>query len=298
MISNGLAIQPKTIEESQEQFEQLAEAFGISRDLPSTEKLKRMRAIPFEKLADEILNLKLHTFRACTDDKFVSPTLFNDIYDGKFGEEFAKSGRSVIIGEVVNEFSIYANTNPPKTPEDFRNQLHNYYPAHVVEALLDLYPTVPEDLIKTDPASYMERTKKLFGTIVSDMQVHSSGRLFVNGLIKGGVPINRIFRYRVAYRAKFFDNIEPPASRVPHGGDMPIWFYTVANGILPEEKPFFIEWLTPVGDWIYGREVNWGTKNKQQIRYFNPDGSIEIKEDPYWDWAMKVGEVISKAVNN
>ncbi len=294
LISNGLGLQPKDVEESQEQFELLAEAFNISRDLSGKEKLEKMRSIPFKELASKIMSLELHTFRASTDNQFVSPTLFHDIWSGKFGQLVNKSKIDIIIGEVINEYSIYANTNPPKTSIDFKNQLHNYYPSKLVKSLLEIYPPLPDkNLEKSNPEKYKQELKELFGIIVSDMQVYVSSRLLVTGLYKGGVPLNKIHRYRMAYRAKFFDEYESPSQKVPHAGDVPIWLYNFTLGVLEEEKPFYFNWMKPVGDWFYGRDVNWGTKDIKELRYFHPDGSITIEEDDKWEWALKVENVIA-----
>lgn len=61
MHSNAIAAQPKTVEESQLQFDQLLEYFGISLELTGPEKLAKLRAIPDETFAREILKLGLHS---------------------------------------------------------------------------------------------------------------------------------------------------------------------------------------------------------------------------------------------
>jgi carboxylesterase type B len=297
LISNGLAVQPKSVEESQEQFDELLRAFNIPFSLPSADKLAKLREIPFKDLANKIMSLKLHTFRAVTDNNnFVSTTLLKDIISGRFGELFNQSGRSIIIGDVVNELSIYKNTNPPESAEALERELNNYYPHKIVKALINLYPSVP-DTLKSDSVAYLEKTKELFGTIVSDMQVYSSERILIESLIQGGVPLDRIHRYKVGYRARFFDKYTPPEEKVPHGGDMGIWFYTVIDGIEDDEKPAHIKWLKPVEQFMYNKPVDWGTTDKTQYRIFNPDGSIEIRHDDQWNWAMKVRDAIKPVVD-
>lgn len=289
LASNGLAVQPKTVSESQKQFDLLLEAFGIPLNLSSQEKMDKLREIPYQELSGKIMSLKYHTFRAVTDQNhFIPENLLQDIISGKFGQIFNNSGRQIIIGEVINEYSIYRNTNPPETPEAVERELVNYYPQNIVTELLKLYPKIPND---------SEKAKELFGSIVGDMQVYSSGRILVESLIRGGVPLDRIHRYRVAYRAKFVDNHIPPEEKVPHGGDMVVWFYTVVNGILEQEKPEHEEWLQPVHDFMYNKpNVSWGTSNKAQYRIFEPDGKIQVRDDEMWDWAMKVRQAISSAI--
>ncbi|SJM88951.1 uncharacterized protein ZBIST_5151 [Zygosaccharomyces bailii] len=191
LLSNGLAIQPKTISECEEQFNEVVEMFGINPDLPGGEKLRALREIPFQALAEKILDLRLHTFRAVTDNDMVSSTLFKDILDGTFGEKVRDSGRSFIIGEVINEHAVYANTNPPKSTEDLFNQINNYYPKSVAKALLKLYPDVPQT---DDKEKHLANLKFLYGRIISDVQVYASSRVLVNSLVKGGVPSDKINR--------------------------------------------------------------------------------------------------------
>lgn len=293
--SNALPAQPKKIEESEIQFNEVLTKFGVPLDISSSEKLKKLRAIPFEKLADEIMNLQLHTFRAVTDGDFVSPTMWRDIYDGTFGKEIAKSGRSFLIGEVNNEYIVYKTTNPPKSPDDFVNQLNNYYSKDIVDQLLKIYPKAEKS---DDPDEYLENVHDLFGKIVSDMQVYVSGRILVNGLIKGGVPIENILRYRIEYRGKYLDEYIPPEFKIPHAGDFGIWFYNEVSGITPEETPLYFKWLAPYGEFIYKSKAEWGTQKPNEYRKFNEDGTITIEEDPRWDFALSVGHSLATNVKD
>ncbi|CAA22658.2 COesterase domain-containing protein [Schizosaccharomyces pombe] len=290
LLSNGLSVQPKSVEESQIQFNELAQKFGIPLELSSAEKLEKLRAIPFQDLADNILNLRLHTFRAVTDGDFVNPNTFKDIYDGTFGKRIRDSGRELIIGEVNNEHSIYANTNPPKSKEDLFNQVNNYYPEKVTKALLELYPKVPD---MEDEKEYLAAIKALFGSIVSDMQVYASTRVLINGLVKGGVPLEKIYRYRIAFRGKFFDKYEPPESLVPHAGDLGLWFYNVVDGILPEEIPIYKAWLKSYGEWMSTGKTDWGTTKTEEYRLLDADGTIKVVDDEKWDWGLKVGRTVA-----
>ena len=293
LLSNGLAIQPKTISECEEQFNEVVEMFGINPDLPGGEKLRALREIPFQALAEKILDLRLHTFRAVTDNDMVSSTLFKDILDGTFGEKVRDSGRSFIIGEVINEHAVYANTNPPKSTEDLFNQINNYYPKSVAKALLKLYPDVPQT---DDKEKHLANLKFLYGRIISDDQVYASSRVLVNSLVKGAVTSDKINRYQIAFRGKFFDKYEPPEMLVPHAGDMGIWFYNYVDGILPKEKPYYLSWLKPYCKWLSEGEMDWGTTDALRMRTFNPDGSITIEDDLKWDWGMTVGQTIATAV--
>lgn len=285
LVSNGLAVQPKTVEESQEQFNELLKAFDIPLDVSSKEKTERLRGISFTELRNKIPSLTLHTFRAVTDGEFVSKHLLRDIITGEFGRRFKASNRTLLIGEVNNEPLLYSTTNPPKSAEHLDEELHNYYPEHVVKALRDLYPRD-------------EQFQVLFGRIVSDMQVYSSSRVLVESMFRGGATTDDVLRYRVEYRAKFFDKYVPRECLVPHAGDMGIWFYNAVDGITEDEKPAILQWLAPLGPWMHGKkgkEVGWGTTSKDQYRVFNADSTIEIKHDQAWDWSQKVRQTVAKS---
>lgn len=293
LISNGLAIQPKYVTECREQFEEVLEVFDIDSGLSGAAKLNALRAIPYQIFAEKILDLNLHTFRGVTDNDMISPTLFADILNGSFGKKAKDSGRSFIIGEVINEHAVYAKTNPPKSTEDLFNQINNYYPRSVTKALLELYPDLPRT---NDSEKHLENLRFLYGRIVSDLQVYASSRVFVRSLIEGGVPADRIYRYRIAYRGSYFDKYEPREILVPHAGDMGVWFYNYVDGILPEEKQFYMSWLKPYCEWISHGKTDWGTTDPQQLRVFNADGSITVEQDSTWDRGLKVGGVVAKSM--
>ncbi|ANB14637.1 carboxylesterase-lipase family protein [Sugiyamaella lignohabitans] len=290
LLSNGLAIQPNTVDKTQDQFDSLLKELDIPKSLSAKEKLEKLRKVPFESLVKAIDGLDRQTFRAITDTYFVSPTLFDDIYSGKFGELVNTSGRSLMSGEVDNEWLIYSLTNAPDTVDELAAKIENYYPRPVTNALIKHYPTPkPDD---------DDDLQKVFGDIVSDMQVYVSSRLLVNSLAKAGMTTDRVFRYRIAFRGQYLDKYAPPEFRVPHTGDIGIWFYTAFDGITDDEKPLFQQWLEPVAEWITtGTTAKWGTRSITDLRVFNRDGTITITPDDRWDWAMTVGRVVSSALS-
>ncbi|CEP59992.1 uncharacterized protein LALA0_S01e00562g [Lachancea lanzarotensis] len=295
LLSNGLAIQPKTIPECSEQYEEVLSVFNVDPNLPSAERLKSLREIPFQTIANKILDFNLHTFRGVTENDMVPPQMFSDILDGTFGVKAKASGISFIIGEVINEHAVYANTNPPRSTEDLFNQINNYYPKPVTEALLQLYPDPPSS--KTEEEQ-LANIKFLYGRIISDLQVYASSRVLVNSLIKGGVPSEKINRYQIAFRGAFFDKYEPPEMLVPHAGDMGIWFYNVVDGILEQEKPLYLSWLKPYCGWLSSGIMDWGHTDPKQMRVFSPDGSITIETDSNWEWGMTVGNTVGNALGH
>ncbi|SCU86792.1 LADA_0E00320g1_1 [Lachancea dasiensis] len=295
LLSNGLAIQPKTVEECEEQYQEVLKVFNVDPSLPSAERIDALRNVPFKTLAEKILDLNLHTFRGVTDSKMVSPNMFKDILNGTFGKKAKASGLSFIVGEVVNEHAVYANTNPPKSTEDLFNQINNYYPKPVTEALLKLYPEPP----KVDSQEeHMANIKFLYGRIISDLQVYASSRVLVNSLVRGGVSSDNINRYQIAFRGAYYDKYEPPEILVPHAGDMGVWFYNLVDGISQNEKPFYLSWLEPYCKWLSDGSMNWGSSDPLEVRTFNSDGSITVEKDNNWEWGLTVGDAIATALGH
>ncbi|SCU90880.1 LAFA_0F00672g1_1 [Lachancea sp. 'fantastica'] len=295
LLSNGLAIQPKTIPECRDQYQEVLEVFGIDPNLSGPKRLEALRNIPFQTIASKILDLNLHTFRGVSDNDMVPPSMFEDILDGTFGLKAKASGISFVIGEVINEPLLYANTNPPRSSEDLFNQINNYYPRPVTEALLELYPDPPKS---ENQEEHLANIKSLYGRIISDLQVYASSRVLVNSLIKGGVAADKINRYRIAFRGAYFDKYEPPENLVPHAGGMGIWFYNVVDGILPHEKPLYLSWLKPYCNWLSNGTMEWGPTDPLHMRVFNSDGSITAEVDSDWEWGMTVGNAVASALGH
>jgi carboxylesterase type B len=111
MISNPIPAQPKTPEETQEQFNEVCKYFGIEEALSGKEKLARLREIETGDLVGCIMKLKHHTFRPVTDGLLIFPGMIKYHEDGSFAEAFQDRGLKLLIGEMLNEESLYGFTN-------------------------------------------------------------------------------------------------------------------------------------------------------------------------------------------
>jgi carboxylesterase type B len=217
MYSNAIPTQPKSVQDCEEQFDELCEYFDISKDLAGSEKLECLRNITSDDLSSAIMELKNHTFRPVTDNLFIHSGIFDYYRDGSFAREFKKRDLKLLIGEVLDEDTLYAATNPPKPDvSSLRVQISNYYPPHVTDRLLKHY-TIPQTKDK-------EAWQKIFGRIVADGQVRAPSRYLVDNLVRNGVGIKNVWRYLIAYRLSFINNNVAPASfGVSHAMDRPIW---------------------------------------------------------------------------
>lgn len=218
MFSNAIPAQPKTLLECQDQFDELSTYFGISKPLSAFEKLKSLRKISGEDLTAVIMKLEHHTFRPVTDDEFIQPGLIEYIRDGFFAEEFKKKGTKLLIGEVLNEETLYAVTNPPKEPtiEALETQISNYYAPSTTSRVLRYYDLPTSTNIK--------HWENVFGRIISDGQVRAPLRFLVDSLLAHGVHIRDIWRYRIEYRLSFItEKVAPVSFGVSHAMDKPFW---------------------------------------------------------------------------
>jgi len=226
MFSNAIPAQPKTLPEVQPQFDEVCQYFGIPLNISGAAKLEKLRLISATDLVSAIKELKYHTFRPITDGSFIKAGLIEYHKDGQFAARFKDRGLKLLIGEMLNEETLYAVTNPPKSPdiESLELQLENYYAPHVVKRVVNYYG-VPN-------TTNIEDWKLLYGRIVSDGQVRAPVRSLVDSLIRHGVDINDIWRYRISYRLSFInEDVVPKSFGVAHAMDKPLWKYVYISGI-------------------------------------------------------------------
>ena len=285
MYSNSVSAQPRRPDQADEQFAELCAAFDITGSFE--QRLKGLREIKDTELAGKLMDLKYHTFRHVTDDEFVSSELSARSARFKFAAEFKRRGFKLIIGEVENEDRTYRGVNPPTSKDDVLVQLQNYYSPETSARLLHLRPFTGTD---SDP----EHWKDLFGEIVAACQVHASERLFVSQLLhpSTGLTTSDVMRYRISKRLAFYDAAGVPEEMgVAHGFCQPIWWYQ-KDKFHPDEVAAIDQWLEPWKAFIHGEPVTWGTTKMKQYRSFNSDGTIDIRDDVWWDHFQPIAKVL------
>lgn len=290
--SNTPYSQPKTIGECQAQFDEIIDKLEIDKSLSGAEKLAQLRKLDSGFIEDFIPTLNLHTFRAVTDNKFVSEGIIKDLTSGVFSQKLLAKNIRIISGEVDNEPVKYSLLYTPHSLKELELQIHNYYPEKVVQPLLDLY--MPEPLDESDP-DFQENLRILYGHIISDGQVYASSRGFLNELVKNGYPLEKIFRYRVGYRAKWLDAHVDPKHKVPHGVDFTVWFYALREGYTESERKVVKNWVQPYMKFLLFEKPEWENSEISKFRYFQPDGGVSYVEDPIWDWSIKVADTVFSA---
>ncbi|KUJ09786.1 alpha/beta-hydrolase [Mollisia scopiformis] len=289
MCSNTIPAQPKTIAESESQFEEMCEYFKISSSLSGVEQVAELRKLSFKDLLHSISKLKNHTFRPITDNLFFHSGMVEYQNNGNFAADFKKRNMKLLIGEVLNEETLYATYNSPQeaTLESLKRQISNYYAPATTERILKHYGW-PEsnDLLEW---------KAHFGKIIADGQVRAPSRALVNDLGKHGVSIEDIWRYRVAYRLSFItEQVAPASFGVSHAMDKPFWNFSIMHGPTSAERKLMEDWISMLVAFVNGDSTyQFGTSSVEEMKVATPDGTIEVQEDSRWTQLVELGEIFA-----
>ncbi len=298
--SNAVAIQPNptTSPVLTQQFNDLCAIFDIPATSSAREKLDGLRKVSSQDLIAALAKMKMHTFRSSTDECFINSTFLSSLHSGTFTTRLAQNNISVFLGEVCDEKELYKVVNPPSTYQGLLTQLANYYPQHVVKALLSLY-SIPA---ANDTA--ISKWHEVFAQIVADGQVHASLRGFTHILLnppnKPGVQAlssNKVHRYRISWRAKNLDNWISPHVGVCHGLDAPIWWGSGWRAdYTDEDKQIIKNVVKPFGRFLYGGDASDGGKGERYLRWIDPQGKVhDDHEDELWDRGMRIWESVWEA---
>ncbi|OQV09242.1 hypothetical protein CLAIMM_13383 [Cladophialophora immunda] len=293
--SNAVAIQPNptTSPVLTQQFNDLCALFDIPSSSSPREKLDRLRQVPAKELIASLAKMKMHTFRSSTDECFIPSTFLAALHSGSFTTRLAENNISVFLGEVCDEKELYKIVNPPASYQGLMTQLANYYPAHVVQALLPLYSLPARS--STNAAEWAE----VFSQIVADAQVHASLRGLTHVLLNPPpqqhravkpLPPANVHRYRISWRARNLDRWISPAVGVCHGLDTPIWW---ASGwradYTDQDKQVIQRFLAPFGRFLAGEPLGGGGRGERFVRWLDQDGNVvEDREDELWERGMRI----------
>ncbi|WVQ63121.1 uncharacterized protein L199_001272 [Kwoniella botswanensis] len=286
---------PKTVEETQTQFEQLLSALDIPLSLSGPERLSRLRAVPAEALTRKIMTIEQFTFRTVQDGVFF-PTSKTWLYDGKLAEEFKKRDMAAIIGEVQDEETLYRDGFRVTDEISLYKAVNQYYSTTVVDQMIDLYlnQKIKEPYQHPDPNPDIDSYTKVLGDIISDGQVRAPSRSFARQLRDAGVPLDSVHRYIIGWVPEFVMQFAPPKFGVTHAMDRPIHNFSIFHGPKPHEEALMREWIKDYANFVNWRPVNFGTDLWTQVKVLSPkdNGSIRIEDDVKWDYLEKVSNVI------
>lgn len=188
---------PKTPSELRPQFRALCKGLNLDPDSPDVLSVIRDPVkVPWSAITHLIetdaIGVEFGTFRSCLDGDWLanSPDPMTWQRTGGFARGLRDKGvRSVVVGDLTEEWYLYSIAHPINTPDDIRPNLERYYSPEIVAKMLDMYPKLPKD-------ASSEESERLFGEILSDGQVYLPVRLLTRDLHAAGFPI---FRYQIRW---------------------------------------------------------------------------------------------------
>lgn len=274
MLSNGPGLQPKSLEESQDQFNELLTSLNIPLSLRPSEKLARLRALPAKSLIEACSKMKIHQFRAVTDGAFVRHNLLQELDSGKFAHLLKLRNVKIMMGECSSEHFLYGTWKPPQPGYDnLAHRLEADYPRAAVHVLMKHY--FPDCKLPERFSSWSEA----FGNIYADVQIHALERGMADGLIRHGAGA-LLHRYRIEWRAKCVDKKIPAKYGPTHTSDLPIWFWGNGDSLTSNEKRIIADaFQKPLARFLRGEEVQWGTRAETQIRTLKKTGEVVVEDD-------------------
>lgn len=140
----------------------------------------------------DALGIPLGTFRGCLDDKWLPafPDPMSWQRSGAFAAALkAKGIRSITMGDLTEEWFLYSIAHPIQSPSDIIPNLERYYSEDLTKAMVKMYRSLPDD---AGPA----QSQKLYGEILSDLQVHLPVRILARDLHAAGFPV---LRYQIRW---------------------------------------------------------------------------------------------------
>ncbi|CAN9172201.1 unnamed protein product [Alternaria alternata] len=283
MLSNGPGMQPKSLTEAQDQFDELLKALNIESDASPADKLARLRAISPRQVVEASNKIKHHQFRAVTDGSFVRHGLLEELSNGVYAKRMKRRNVKLIIGECSDEHFVYGLWRPPKPGyENMLYRLEADYPREACKVLMSHY--FPNRKLPSKYTSW----QAVFGHIYADVQIHALRRGMVNALVKHGAG-DLIHRYRIEWRAQCVDKELPEHFGASHGSDMAIWFWGNGNDLSEGEKNIALKTFhEPLSRFLKGEKMEWGTQHAMQLRTLKSDGNVAIEEDTRLDGGLKL----------
>lgn len=290
MLSNGPGMQPKSLDESQEQFIEFLTALDIPLTLQPSEKLTRLRALPAKALIEASNKISTHQFRAVTDGTFVRNNLIQELDTGTFAQRLKDRNVKIMMGECSEEHFLYGTWKPPQA--GFDNLFHRLeadYPHAAVKALMKHY--FPDRKLSKRFKSWREA----FGHVYADVQIHALERGMADALVRHGAG-GLLYRYRIEWRARCVDKKVPVKYGPTHTTDLPIWFWGNGDTLTEDEQTVASKaFQGPLAQFLQGEEVSWGTENGTQIRTLKHNGRVVIEDDKNLSEGIALWNALSRA---
>lgn len=159
---------PKTPADLRAQYNALLESLHLDPSAKSSVSVvKDATKVSPERIGRGIESLVAYgTFRGTSDGQFLpkDPGEMEWQASGGFAKALkAKGVKSIVVGDLTEEWYVYSLSDPVNGPEDLEENLRRYYPDATVKRLLSSYGKLPAGAAKDAYA-------RLYGRILSDGQ--------------------------------------------------------------------------------------------------------------------------------
>ncbi|KAH9916951.1 carboxylesterase [Epithele typhae] len=273
--SNAIATTPKTTSELRAQYAALCGALDLDPTSPaSLDALRDTTSVPFAKLTHLIetdaVGTEYGTYRGAWEPVWLGP---EDTMDWQRSGGLARGlrahgVRSVVIGDLSEEWYLYSIAHPVSTLADVERNLERYYHTDVVKKMLKIYLAE-----KGEPAT-PEEAARAFGEVLSEGQVHLPVRLFARDMLAAGFPV-------VRYEIRWTPEQLRPLGYVTHATDRAFWALKT-EWMTPEQTAVARAFLDAVDEHIVTAEEG-QPMGLKTILALTEDKRVVEEEDMKWD---------------
>ncbi|TFK34010.1 carboxylesterase [Crucibulum laeve] len=294
--SNAILTDPKTPKELRLQFEALCHALRLDPYAPDIlTTLKDPVKTPWSSITHVIETDTLGhygTFRGCLSEDWlpVSPGLMEWQRSGGLAEGLKAHGvKSIAVGDLAEEWYLYSIAHPIKSPRDIVPNLERYFPVDVVTNLMRRYKNLPDD-------ASSEESQRLFGDILSCVQVHLPVRLFIRDLQAANFPVLR-YEVRWTPEQNRTEGIFPRIifslySYVTHGSDRCLWAFRLPN-LTKEQVEITKRWLNRFFEELKTLEKEGkSSSGLKTVLALREDRTIGWDLDEKWDRLMSLRDIL------
>ncbi|KAF8075239.1 Alpha/Beta hydrolase protein [Lyophyllum atratum] len=283
--SNAILTNPQTPEEYRPQFIALCRALDLDPEAPDIlETLRDPIKVPWSSITHVIETDALGTygtFRGCLSGDWlaVSPDPVTWQRSGGLAKGLREHGvRSIVVGDLSEEWYLYSIAHPIQTIGDIAPNLRRYVPTDVVDGFLGKWRKIPED-------KGSEEAQKVYGEILSCLQVHLPIRLLVEDLHAAEFPV---FRYTIEWTPEQ-NHIE---GYVTHGTDRCLWALRIPT-LEPHQVEIAKRWLNRISMEIKEMEKEGKPlRDVKTVLTLGKDTEIRWLEDKRWDEVMALKSIL------
>ncbi|KAJ7228409.1 Alpha/Beta hydrolase protein [Mycena pura] len=283
--SNAICCDPRTPAELRPQFEALCESLEI--DPASSSAFELLSEVPASEITRVIetdaLGVKYGTFRGCLDGEWLrtSPNPMEWQRTGGFAQALREKGvKSIIVGDLIEEWYLYSIAHPVKSPKDIPPNLERYLTKEMVASLLEQYNKLPDN-------ASSQASQRLFGEILSDCQVHLPVRILGRDLHEAGFPVLR-------YEIRWVPEQQLVEGYVTHGSDRALWAFRLPL-MTASEVDTARSWLARVSEEVEALEsAGKPLRGPKDILTLGEDSAVAWRDDLKWDEKMRLLSALPK----